>query len=796
MEVGPEISRKIRSAIKAKLVDLGAYVDDELPDYIMVMVANKKTKEQMTNDLQLFLGKNTEKFTTWLTSVLDKLQSITGDDPEPTSSTEKPAATSQKDKDNARATKKSSAKVKKSSTREKRSRRTDKSSEKEKTKTHAHDNKDHDTKAQRVDDNGHISTTNETTSKHEDNGVKLSDGNREESTEKNPAKREGSPLLVLKPDADEFAEEATSVVTDEPDTRTVQKHPETAPQSQTAATVKVSPTRAKPSKSHSKHVDEPREVPVTRKRKLQSSVRGTQSYVDVEEEDEEYDPLNPSVGNVASIIKVTERKSTIPRSRQASKSLLMKAVTEANQSVVKSKVVKKDEDIVPDISKQDNNLRRRRTPAKASSFAKPPLMSRILQDEDLKFKADPTIIEVAKGEDEPPMKVKAWSPDDNRCVLFYEEDENHQSSETVKRQDSSQELIVQHPKTERVATVKPRKNVIERLESETTTSQNEHLLHSENVVVNCEQKHLYERKNIYAPEQIDTDIHSDQYSYQPDIPKISPRRKERPRSTSQVMDPHLPSPKFIVTLDGVDASRIEVGESMDEDNDSGSDYLPMPLISSTPLSAAYPNRLKDSNYAKHDQSESEFDVLADEDEPMDVQETINERCRFWPACKNSETCQYVHPSIHCKAFPFCKFGDKCLYIHPNCKFDAFCTNVKCPYTHACKRNPIAIAAATAFQMVNPRFSAPPPPRPPPQSANHRNSNICKFFPKCTNMSCSFVHPKPCRFGISCNSKESCMFYHPPVPVGDKLKWTASSATSDPNHSFRDGKFVLAVDDTG
>lgn len=47
-------------------MDLGAYVDDELPDYIMVMVANKKTKLQMTEDLNLFLGDNTEKFTEWL----------------------------------------------------------------------------------------------------------------------------------------------------------------------------------------------------------------------------------------------------------------------------------------------------------------------------------------------------------------------------------------------------------------------------------------------------------------------------------------------------------------------------------------------------------------------------------------------------------------------------------------------------------------------------------------------------------------------------------------------------------
>jgi len=37
MEIGTEISKKIRAAIKTKLEELGAYVDEELPDYIMVM---------------------------------------------------------------------------------------------------------------------------------------------------------------------------------------------------------------------------------------------------------------------------------------------------------------------------------------------------------------------------------------------------------------------------------------------------------------------------------------------------------------------------------------------------------------------------------------------------------------------------------------------------------------------------------------------------------------------------------------------------------------------------------------
>ena len=44
---------------------LSVDADDELPDYIMVMVANRKTQEQMAEDLSLFLSNNTTKFTMW-----------------------------------------------------------------------------------------------------------------------------------------------------------------------------------------------------------------------------------------------------------------------------------------------------------------------------------------------------------------------------------------------------------------------------------------------------------------------------------------------------------------------------------------------------------------------------------------------------------------------------------------------------------------------------------------------------------------------------------------------------------
>ncbi|CAG9859716.1 unnamed protein product [Phyllotreta striolata] len=80
--VGAEVGQKMRSAIKAKLLELNCYVDDELPDYIMVMVANRRTKAQMKEDLNLFLNTKTEVFVDWLHIVLKKLREVTVTNPD------------------------------------------------------------------------------------------------------------------------------------------------------------------------------------------------------------------------------------------------------------------------------------------------------------------------------------------------------------------------------------------------------------------------------------------------------------------------------------------------------------------------------------------------------------------------------------------------------------------------------------------------------------------------------------------------------------------------------------------
>ena len=60
--------------MKTKLVEIGAYVDDQLSDYVMIMITNKKTEKQMTEDLELFLGglEQASTFSLWLHALIKK----------------------------------------------------------------------------------------------------------------------------------------------------------------------------------------------------------------------------------------------------------------------------------------------------------------------------------------------------------------------------------------------------------------------------------------------------------------------------------------------------------------------------------------------------------------------------------------------------------------------------------------------------------------------------------------------------------------------------------------------------
>ncbi|GBN37936.1 Zinc finger CCCH domain-containing protein 14 [Araneus ventricosus] len=184
------------------------------------------------------------------------------------------------------------------------------------------------------------------------------------------------------------------------------------------------------------------------------------------------------------------------------------------------------------------------------------------------------------------------------------------------------------------------------------------------------------------------------------------------------------SPHFIVTLDGVDFSSFKR---------KFSDY---------------------SDESMEVDEEGLFPTNTDvSDTAVAKKQKIVERCKYWPACKNSDNCAYHHPTVACKSFPDCKYGDKCFYIHPNCKFDSLCTRKDCPFTHASKRT---------FQ-------------PQPVPVNVRKPKIiCKFYPKCTVKNCPFIHPKLCRYGAKCRLPV-CPYSHFNIPSRSQLKWKADAS---------------------
>ncbi|XP_003386363.2 PREDICTED: zinc finger CCCH domain-containing protein 14-like [Amphimedon queenslandica] len=82
---------------------------------------------------------------------------------------------------------------------------------------------------------------------------------------------------------------------------------------------------------------------------------------------------------------------------------------------------------------------------------------------------------------------------------------------------------------------------------------------------------------------------------------------------------------------------------------------------------------------------------------------LSERCRFWPNCKNGDSCPFHHPTVPCRMFPNCKFGQKCCFVHPVCKFDGRCMKPDCPYLHTVPK-PKAISPrvmAAPFRMPTP-----------------------------------------------------------------------------------------------
>ena len=366
-------------------------MDEELPDYIMVMVANKKSQFQMSEDLGLFLGTNTEKFTTWLHGLLQKLQSITSDAavavPSKEKLSEKPKSKEQSTtiEDSSKSKKyvadevKSKklatddvSEVKKDSKRrrsdQEKNSLVDASAKSDLTLSSGSGKKDSDSdhavviitetpeaslnqtaapadvsnvkplETKEVTKDAKILDTLETKDYNEaglDSDIQVVEDDdlselllteNDELTEELeqetaivlPASKKKEPMkaTVIRISDDEVSSEpprgAASIIMSKT------SHRDTSPPQLSRPKAVTSPIRQAVHRTAYVRAVEPRPFELqTRKRRGPVSVIG--SITHDSDDDDGYDPRNPAVGSVASVVRVTARKSSVPPKLQANK---------------------------------------------------------------------------------------------------------------------------------------------------------------------------------------------------------------------------------------------------------------------------------------------------------------------------------------------------------------------------------------------------------------------------------------------------------------------------------------------
>ncbi|XP_025725282.1 zinc finger CCCH domain-containing protein 14 isoform X4 [Callorhinus ursinus] len=723
MEIGTEISRKIRSAIKGKLQELGAYVDEELPDYIMVMVANKKSQDQMTEDLSLFLGNNTIRFTVWLHGVLDKLRSVTTDPSSLKSSdtnifdnnvSSNKSCFSRGDERRHEAAVPPLAVA---STRpEKRDSRVSTSSQEQKTTTVRQTYDDGaatrlmstvkplrepapsedviDIKPEPddlIDEDLNFVQENPLSQKKPT--VTLAYGSSRPSIEiyRPPASRNadsGAHLNRL-----QFQQQPNSIhAAKQPDTQNSRVY-ETGRLCEPEMLNSLEETYSPFFRNNSEKMSIEEENFRKRKLPVVSSVVKVKKFNHDGEEEEEDDDCGSRTGSISSSVSVPakpERRPSLPPSKQANKNLILKAISEAQESVTKttnySTVSQKQ--TLP-VAPRTRTSQEELLAEMVQGQSRTPRISTPIKEEETK--GDNT--EKSQGTQQRQLLSRLQIDPVMAETLQISQD--YYDMESMVHADT-RSFILKKPKLSEEIVVAPNQ------ESGMKTADTLRVLSG----------HLMQTRDLV----------------QPDKPA---------------------SPKFIVTLDGVPSPP---GYMSDQEED-----MCFEGVKPVNQTAASNKGLRGLLHPQHLQlmSRQLDDPNAEMSELSVVQkpEKLLERCKYWPACKNGDECAYHHPVSPCKAFPNCKFAEKCLFVHPNCKYDAKCTKPDCPFTHMNRRIPVL------------------PPKPVATPASPSSSQLCRYFPACKKMECPFYHPKHCRFNTQC-TRPDCTFYHPTITVPPRhaLKW--------------------------
>ncbi|XP_027428226.1 zinc finger CCCH domain-containing protein 14 isoform X6 [Zalophus californianus] len=691
MEIGTEISRKIRSAIKGKLQELGAYVDEELPDYIMVMVANKKSQDQMTEDLSLFLGNNTIRFTVWLHGVLDKLRSVTTDPSSLKSSdtnifdnnvSSNKSCFSRGDERRHEAAVPPLAVA---STRpEKRDSRVSTSSQEQKTTTVRQTYDDGaatrlmstvkplrepapsedviDIKPEPddlIDEDLNFVQENPLSQKKPT--VTLAYGSSRPSIEiyRPPASRNADSGVHL--NRLQFQQQPNSIhAAKQPDTQNSRVY-ETGRLCEPEMLNSLEETYSPFFRNNSEKMSIEEENFRKRKLPVVSSVVKVKKFNHDGEEEEEDDDCGSRTGSISSSVSVPakpERRPSLPPSKQANKNLILKAISEAQESVTKTT--------------NYSTVSQKQTLPVAPR-------TRTSQEE--------LLAEMVQGQSRTP-RISTPIKEEETKGDNIEKSQDYYDMESMVHADT-RSFILKKPKLSEEIVVAPNQ------ESGMKTADTLRVLSG----------HLMQTRDLV----------------QPDKPA---------------------SPKFIVTLDGVPSPPGYMSDQEEDMCFEGVKPVNQTAASNKGLRGLlHPQHLQLMSRQLDDPNGSFSNAEMSELGVVQKPEKLLERCKYWPACKNGDECAYHHPVSPCKAFPNCKFAEKCLFVHPNCKYDAKCTKPDCPFTHMNRRipvlppKPVATPASPSSSQLCRYFPACKKMECPFYHPKH-----CRFNTQCTRPDCTFYHP--------------------------------------------------------
>ncbi|KAM9551110.1 zinc finger CCCH domain-containing protein 14 isoform 5-T5 [Salvelinus alpinus] len=761
MEIGTEISKKIRAAIKGKLQELGAYVDEELPDYIMVMVANKKTSQQMSDDLSLFLGNNTIKFTVWLHGVLEKLRSV---------AVEPASLRPQLYSDTGTSSGKSEWKGEESKGLAVSSSRSDRTEACVSSSAHEH---------RRV-------SSDKTSLSRLTSAVKpLMDPPSSEA------------VIDIKPELDD------DLIGEDPvdmgvlpgrlrgstsgggrASAQIYRPPQGRSSSGTGRSADAYRSSEGSSGSHSRqqhssyHLDSRssrdsrtyreggssrQQEEASRKRKapvVSSVVRVNQAAdggrdSDEEEDDDEEDE-GYGVKNLSSRVSLPskpERKPSLPPAKQANKNLLLRAMSEAQISINKTAAY-------PPIPQRQTVPVAPRTRSTADE-----MNAAIQLVQEHLHGLVPRGQSYTPSEPQPPRQLVVQSrslasrlqldvPEDNMSAQHSDYLALEVAEGSVLKPFDTRSFIVRRPELEEeLVPVRSRLGQLDKVPMTSRLGLEEvpPPMRSGLEEVPPPMRSRREETTVPMRSRLGAMVKEE---IQPATPRMVQPASEKAEAAGSA------SPKFIVTLDGVPSPLGNLGDCDMEADDS----YPKPTKTTMPDPSIHlgtkPKLSIHHRLQGEPQYPDELGMETEEEEAGPVKrQKVLERCKFWPVCKSGDECVYHHPTTQCKTFPSCKFGDKCLFVHPNCKFDGKCSKPDCPFTHVSRRGPAPYA---------------PPVRPVPPV---QTSSVCRFFPECKKMDCLFYHPKPCRFGAQCK-RTGCTFYHPTasVPPRHALKWTKAQSS--------------------